>query len=198
MKKRYRKITKEMPSREPRMLERYSLAEKQTSPVRLIDPYDQLAPGLYPDEQVVQLDTGEFIAVSVEANWLDGAGVALIGYARWVNEDGSSVLSPDGKQVEVSMSNSFDAGWLAKYSQSTLATEIIQLMLGEPGTMVPVEIIPGSPGIIPDDSIPETTKVDLESTEQPMIALSQEGREQGSIRTAIAHVKEMNNINISL
>ena len=60
------------------------------------------APGLYPSEVAVQLDTGEYVAVYVERTWQENnAGLAFYTSARLINADGSTKLCVAGKEIVI-------------------------------------------------------------------------------------------------
>jgi hypothetical protein len=198
-KKGYTVVKKKMPERPPEMLKKLAPAEQARTGE--VSPYDQVAPGLYPDETLVELDTGERVAVSVEPYWLEGGGVSLHGYARWVEDDGSTKISPDGKPVELSISNTFDHGWLEKYSQSQLATEIIRIMLGEDDQIKDVLVVEADKRNLQravSNDANNSEWADPEAVEQQMIALSKEVRDNASIRAAIKQVKGMSKVELAL
>lgn len=94
--------------------------------------YGENGPGIYPDETVVKLDTGELAAVSVERAWLpNGAGIGFRAYARWINADGSSKTSPGGELVESVMHYTADMAMLQKYAADDVARDMALLALGE-------------------------------------------------------------------
>ena len=131
-------------------------------PLRAADvPYDDIAPGLYPDEIAVLLDDGTLVAVSVERHWqANGSGTAFHGYARWINEDGSTKTAPNGAHVEPSISFHADSFTLAEYGEDALATDVARLVLGEELELwrdVPEEN--GPPSRVPVINIPEDLRV---------------------------------------
>jgi hypothetical protein len=138
----------------------------------IIDPYDMVLPGLYPDEDVLKLSTGETIAVSVEPKWRENR-LVLKCFARWLEKDGSTRISPDGQPLEVETSHTFDDAWLEAHSESELATEIIRLMIGEEPAMVKVDSRPKLPP--PDEGYPDGTIVDPHATEVPLLPVHPEG-----------------------
>jgi hypothetical protein len=131
MAKRFTLSNKKYDQRPLATLLTYSFAEKKAQP-HLVDPYDEVGPGLYPDESVYTLDTGEEVAISVKPKWEpNGMGLSLTVWGRWINEDGSTKLDADGQEVEVAYSHGFDAEAAEKYDLSVLMKEMLLLVLGE-------------------------------------------------------------------
>jgi hypothetical protein len=131
-------------------------------------PYNQLAPGLYPDETLVELDTGERIAVSVELEWQPNSqGVTLTGYARHVEDDGTTKTAPDGKHVEVGTSHGFTQEDVAAYGIDALMAEVARVMLGEPPVLMNNE----------DGG--------------PVLAVAEVIRSQSSVRAALATISQI-------
>jgi hypothetical protein len=144
MAKGYSKLTKQPPPREPAMLDRRAADGAEA-------PYDQVAPGLYPDETAFELDDGSHVAISVETYWQpNGAGVAFHAYARWIDADGSSHTAPaepgkDG-QVEAAFTTSVTVDQAKKYGVDSLATDAARILLGEdPKEQIDVEVAKGDP-----------------------------------------------------
>lgn len=99
--------------------------------------YDDVGPGLYNDETALALDEDTFVAVSVVPKWLEnGGGVAFTGYARWINEDGSTHLSQYDQHIETNLNFTADAPTVQKWGVNAIAKEIILAMLGEEPTLV--------------------------------------------------------------
>lgn len=95
-------------------------------------PFGARGPGLYDDEVAVKIDGTHLVAVSVERHWQsNGSGIAFHGYARWIDEDGTTHLAPNGSEVEASISFTADTITLAAYSEDDIATEIALIVLGE-------------------------------------------------------------------
>ena len=135
---KYKKMAKSPGRRDPE-LQRKDLMIENTNQ----RAYDLNVPGLFDDEEALELDTGELVAASVEPEWLPN-GVALHAWLRWMNEDGSS-KEVHGKPIELSLSHSFDHETLRRHSLKALAKEMVQVMLGEPPTMTPVVGLPQPP-----------------------------------------------------
>lgn len=134
--------------------------------------YDQHGPGLYHDETAIELDDGAHVAVSVERHWLaNGAGISFHGYARWINEDGSTQLAPNGAHVEASISFTADPMTLSQHSEDELATEIALVVIGEPPKLL--------------RPVPQETGPDVM---HPVVDLSEEARLNASIRHQVKAV----------
>lgn len=101
-------------------------------------PDSQIAPGLYPNEVAVTLDTGQGVAVYVEALPVDNnAGIAYYASARAINADGSTVMHGTVQMVTeypyLSSQNE-----VAQLGATPLAQGMLLIVLGEPlqtGTM---------------------------------------------------------------
>lgn len=188
------------PPRSPSMLIR-NLVDWQGWPEAII-PYDLVAPGLYPDETVFQLDSGEEIAISVStARMPNGGGMSFRGWARVITGDGSTLLDAAGEEMELEFVHIVTPTAFAALdvagdpAEGKIAKEIVLLMLGEAPTMVPIE---NDPDAVPmevalDDADhaahPEKaapgTVLDHNATEAPMIGWSEEIRMNASIRHAL-------------
>lgn len=137
---RYTLVKTKIPVRDEEWLDRFSLDDHiaaRAAGMLLVDGYDQIVPGLYPDEKVYELDTGDRIALSVETYWQENnAGPSLHGYARCINEDGSTKTTFDGKHVEVAFQFNPSAGDVAMqmekgHTVDDFATDLALIMLGE-------------------------------------------------------------------
>jgi hypothetical protein len=179
MAKRYTASKKTYEPRPQAALLTYSLAEKKVRP-SLVDPYDEVGPGLYPDESVYTLDTGEDVAISVKPQWApNGAGVTLYVWGRWINEDGSTKLDVDGQEVEVAYTHGFNTAAIEEHGLSLLMKEMLLLVLGEEAEAeleVPT-----------DKDTPDKIKV---------LHAPQDVRLGASIRHAIKHVKEAGDLKL--
>lgn len=106
-----------------------------TASIPLRDPaleWDQLGPGRYPGEVVVELASGEKIAVSVDPKWLEnGAGVSLDGNARWIEGDGRTKLSAEGAHVESNLMATASLGDVREFGLKPLARDIALILAGE-------------------------------------------------------------------
>jgi hypothetical protein len=146
----------------------YTLAPNQPEPRDPGVPYDDVAPGLYPGETALRLNDGKLVALSYSSTWLDnGAGVVFQACARWINANGSTKLGPQGQHVEGNASYNAAASFIEMHGVTTIAKELLLLVLGEPPTTIE---IPGENG-------PETV---------PLIGWSQDVILNASIRYAIS------------
>lgn len=106
---------------------------------------DIAAPGLYPSEVAVQLDTGEYVAVYVERTWQENnAGLAFYTSARLINADGSTKLCVAGKEIVIEVRTASVQKDIQDYGADALTKEHVLAVLGEPTTQVPVP--DGQPG----------------------------------------------------
>jgi len=104
------------------------------------DPYYQIAPGLYPDETLYEIDGAGTVAVSVETRRLEnGGGLAITGWARAVEDDGQTLLDGHGSELETCLPCSFDWGAVAARTQSVLEREVLLAVMGEPGGSLPAD-----------------------------------------------------------
>ena len=145
---------------------------KLTPQPALRDPAsaDIAAPGLYPNEVAVQLDTGELVAVFVERSWqANNAGVEFYTSARLVNADGSTKLCPTGCEVVTEFRHGSTSAEVAAHGADALATQHVMAVLGEPIAQVAIPNPDPAPA-------PQT---------QPMIPWDQTFLANVSIRTAI-------------
>lgn len=144
----------------------YSKADPQPGARDAALAYEDIGPGLYPDETAVKLDTGELVAVSVRPEWLaNGSGVALRGWARWIDADGRTHLCPSGQDVELEFCHTASAVDVAAHGVPALAAEVLKLLLGE-----------------------EPAEVEIDDGTAPLIGWSPEVRLNASIRHAITSV----------
>lgn len=196
-------VTDAPPPRAPGLLVREAvILPGQTEP---LVPYDLVAPGLYPDETVFQLDTGEEIALSVSsARKPSGAGMDFTGWARVITGDGSTLRDAAGEEMEVEFRHTVTMpafelldGPDAR-AEVKISREIMLLMLGGEPTMVPVHVDPDAPTIevAVDDAdwqrskdaagkftkAPPGTILNPETNEAPLIGWSNEARMNASIR----------------
>lgn len=100
---------------------------------------DIAAPGIYPNEVAVELDTGEQVAVFCERSWQDNnAGLEFYTSARAINADGSTKLCHAGKEVVIEVRDSSSSDAVALHGADALTTQRILAVLGEPLAQVPV------------------------------------------------------------
>lgn len=174
----YTKLEPQPAPRDEELLDREPERDEQgviTGP----PPYDVPAPGLYPDEIAVEIDTGELVAVCVSTPWLgNNQGIALHAGARLIEPDGTTKLTPSGLHVEVEIIHNVENPKVERFGRGTLAKEMLLLVLGEPETIVTYD----NPPIAEEDK-----PVDWAPTfEAPMIPWSADFRLDASIRTALA------------
>lgn len=212
MKPRYEILAEQPAPRPPHMMVRESVLRPGVKPVEegqvqpaedFWVPYDQVAPGLYTDETVYRLDTGDLVALSARGKRDEtGFGMRFRGWARVINPDGSTKLDKHGKEMELSHSFPCEAGFFELLDQGEtpaevrIQREILLMMLGEEPTMVPIE--GGAPDAPPtevaesfDDwerhphKAPPGTVLKPDATETPLIGWSEETRRNASIRFAL-------------
>lgn len=180
------------------------VAEGQVQPeADFYIPYNEVAPGLYEDETVYTLDTGESIALSCRGKRDPlGAGMRFRGWARVIEADGSTMRDKHGAEMELSFSWPCEPAMFdyiddpVGSGEGKIGREIMLLMLGEEPTMVPIK--GGDPDAPPaevaEDSgdwerhphkAPPGTVLDPGATEAPLIGWSLEMRKNASIRFAL-------------
>lgn len=140
--------------------------------------WDDLAPGLYPGEVVVQLTDmptpRPFIALSYDPRRLEnGGGVSIFAWARWCEIvdpiKGQTKLDKHGQHLETSISFTFSPSERQTYGTRALGKELMLLCAGEPLTLM--KTIPAQGG----------------GTQQvPVVNVSAEVKANCSIREAIA------------
>ncbi len=97
------------------------------------DPYNQVAPGLYPDEKAYELDSGHRVAASVAFKRLpESAESGVIGWVRWIDADGSTMRDSNGNPVEIEHRQGIDAGALLEHDADWYCAQVLQLLLGLP------------------------------------------------------------------
>lgn len=101
-----------------------------------------------PDEELLLLDTGDYVAASCSAYRHEHmGGRTLIGVVRWLDHEGGAVLDALDRRVLVTMQHTASVGQLTRYGEGPLKRELLLMLLGEPPTL-----IEGEPIIIwPDD-----------------------------------------------
>jgi hypothetical protein len=76
-------------------------------------PYDQIAPGRYPDEYTVLIDSTLLVAASAQPKWLEnGAGVEITVIMRCINSDGSTKTTAAGQHIETSYTASYSMEYI--------------------------------------------------------------------------------------
>ena len=167
--------------------------------------YEDVGPGLYEDETVLRLATGELVAVSVERAWLaNNAGVVFRAWARLIEDNGTTRRTRDRAEVETVLPYSCTPHELETFGVDALAKEGLLAVLGEAPTMVPVTPAP-TDAVHPETAIDERDyrenpwkappgfRHDPDMTERPMIGWSAEVRLNVSILHAISGVKATEN-----
>lgn len=160
--------------------------------------YEDNGPGLYADERVVKLDTGDLVAVSCETKWERGnTGLALHGWARLIHPDGSSIEDPtgaldeEGRPVvfETSLTTNIPQSIVDKHGEKVLAKEVMHAVLGEPLTMVDVAV--NKKGAASSDAsiAPAGTTLQPTAAQVALIAWRAEVLANASIRSAIKTLK---------
>lgn len=91
------------------------------------------AANLQPEELVVQLDTGDHVAVRVSAGMDAASGNPVLkAWARAVNADGTTRLGPNGEPLQSAMSHTMSAAELSAVGSIGAALRIAaRAVLGE-------------------------------------------------------------------
>lgn len=92
-------------------------------------------PGLYEGEVALELDDGRRVAAGVETSWLpNNGGVGFYAWARWIEDDGASRITPQGRPAEIDFRYTADAGLIAAAGGvDAIARELLLAVLGEEG-----------------------------------------------------------------
>ena len=170
---RYFKVDLSLPEREEALL----VPTVRTVEMGLIPgTFNQIAPGLYPGEETLRLDTDAFIALSVQTHWLEnGEGVSFHASARWIEEDGSTKVTEKDQPIKAGFSVTIPAIMAIKYGVDALATDAARIVLGEEPLVM--ETVPMGEG--------------EEPIEVPVINLSPEVKANASIRDQISLVEQV-------
>lgn len=148
-------------------------------------PYNQVAPGLYPNEKAFVTAQGDIVAIAVESRWLpNNEGVVFNAWGRLINADGSTKLAGDGDDhIETEVSASMTAVEYDRWGQDALAREMLLVILGEPETIVE------RPNPPPPD-INNPPEGWTETFEAPLIGFSHDYRLNASIQHAMKVAQE--------
>ena len=126
--------------------------------------YEDLGPGLYPDETLYRLDTGDLVAASIRTDrHAQTNGMIFKAWVRVVDETGQTRVDSADNELEIEHHHAVDPGTLAQRSQTEVARDLLRLMLGED---------------------PATHDVDGEQV--PWMQLSDDVRASISVRQALA------------
>jgi hypothetical protein len=125
-------------------------------------PDSQIAPGLYPNELAVTLDSGQDVALYVDANPVDNnAGIVFYGSARVISANGQTQMS-GAVQMVTELQHTSSQAEIAAYGASALAQCVALAMLGEPiptvtvnsgGTSVTQPMIPWDANLLASASV---------------------------------------------
>lgn len=137
--------------------------------------YDDIAPGLYPDEAIYELDTGQLVAVSIRTDRHKITnGLVFQAWARAIEEDGSTRLDTLGEELEIEHRHPVDQGILEQRSIPEIAKDVMHLLLGEP-----------------------VAARDVDGAQVEWIALPPDVRNALSIRSAIKAADEAAELNVA-
>lgn len=125
---------------------------------------NQLGPGLYPNEVAVTLDSGQDVAVYVEATPAgNNAGIIFYASARAIQADGTTLLhEPGNVQMVTECQHASSQAEVTAYGADALAKCMAMAVLGEPiptatvssgGTNVTQAIIPWDANFLANVSI---------------------------------------------
>jgi hypothetical protein len=197
-KARYKKAKTKLPLRDDAMLSRVPLERADGS---TFIPWNVVAPGLYPDEEVIKLDSGEMVAVSIEPEWLENnGGIALHAFGRWLNEDGST-HEAFGFPVETSYSATFNHTDVDEHGVDNLAKAVTALILGEdqPNVKVHVDkdVVSGKAPQFPNGAV-GVTSMDAARSSRPLIDIPPEAAKSASIRSAIEKVHKLQGLRVKV
>jgi hypothetical protein len=98
---------------------------------------DERPAGLSDGEAAIMLDGGQMVAVSVTSRWLEnGAGVAFLASARWIEADGRTLSCPNGQPVRTEATHNADPHTVRVHGVDAIAKELLLAVLGEPQTIL--------------------------------------------------------------
>lgn len=112
------------------------------------DPENIGAPGLYPGEIALQLDTGDLVALAVEGSPSEvNTGMVLYAWARAINPDGSTKMFgvDPGVQIVTETKHTACHAEMETTPAQTLADELVKAIMGEPPTMIDTVDAEGKP-----------------------------------------------------
>ncbi len=179
--------------------------------------WDANAPGLYElsregapaPESVVELNTGERIAVSIEETYVPTTlDVSMRAYARYINDDGSTKKTPDGKDVEVEFSFNVSRADIEEFGIDTFRREGLKVVLGEPRQEKrPIQNDPNAQPLTDvqreellealraEGKSPDATlTLDPDATETYLIDSSEENVQSNNIRKALDTFNQMTTV----
>ena len=126
--------------------------------------YEDLGPGLYDDETLYRLDTGDLVAASIRTDRCQMSnGLVFKAWVRVVDETGQTRVDTAGNELELEHHHTAPPGVLAQRAAADIARDLLRIMLGED---------------------PATHDVDGE--DMPWIALSDEVIASINVRQAIS------------
>lgn len=109
-----------------------------------------------PDETVVQLDSGELIAVGCDRKRVD-SGVVYHACARAIDAAGSVLADPRGRPLATELKHTVPIEIVDAMGDSAIARECMLAVLGEPltaaGDGTGLNLIPWSPMVLASASI---------------------------------------------
>ena len=131
-------------------------------------PFEEVGPGLYADETVYELDSGELVAASIRTDRHGPTGgLTFRAWVRAINEDGSTKLDTLEQEVEIEHHHLAAPGMLEKRGSTDIAKDVLHLLLGEP-----------------------LAKRDVDGEQAEWLAVSDEVREALSIRNALTFASD--------
>lgn len=97
---------------------------------------------LAPDEELLLLDSGDYVAASCAAYRHEHmGGRTLIGIVRWLDHEGGQHLDALDRRVLVTFQHTASVEQLARYGEGALMRELLRMLLGEPPTPIDGEPI---------------------------------------------------------
>lgn len=148
-------------------------------------PYCQPAPGLYPGEIALRLDSGHYVAVDVQYERIEtGEGAALLACARWIDGTGQTKTDAADKHIEGVYPHSVKQEVIEKHGMDAIRRAMLLAVLGEEPELVDIEAPVDLPAL-DISQIPVGTILEPAKTKAPILDLSPEVRRSVSIREAI-------------
>lgn len=152
--------------------------------------------GLALGEAAVRLAGGEKVAVAVRSERNDnGSGQTFFVVARWIGDDGATLIGNDGKPVVIESSHNIPADWIAKHGTDAYAREVLLAALGEePDVHIDVPTDQAAAVVSAKGAaatLPAGTAADATKKRAPIFDMHRQDRTTGSIAQAVGTARKV-------